>query len=278
MNDHNILNAANFDDMQKTFTVQVQPFIHDGGGTLDLGGMHNVFWVKHIGWEYKYIDVGYPNAKRKPIKRIEVSVSDNRKFILDKATRALPPFTEPRPIVGSIPFQVINTNLDNNHKLQVDFHIRGVLVSPRDGHEPLSLKKQKGYVMMDSNQRGLLAMDEDAADQLDETFIRLGLGSLRDSLPGGFHALKGLPAPLQNAVIAGLINKGELPNLATMLPGTPAFGAPPTLALPDADPEKESSAFVGDMLLACPEDCQDVVVKHLKNIAEVMIEKGWRRV
>lgn len=277
MNDHNILNAANFDDMQKTFTLQVQPFIHDGGGTLDLGGMHNVFWIKHIGWEYKYIDVGYPNAVRKPIKRIEVSVSD----ILNKATRALPPFTEPRPLVGSIPFQVINTNLDNNHKLQVDFHLRGVLVTPRPGCEPLSLKKQKGYVMLDSTQRGQVALDEDAADQLEETFTRLGLGSLRDSLPGGFSALKALPTPLQNAVIAGLIKKGELPNLGAMIPGMAAFGAPliqTPLALPDADPEKESSAFVGDMLLACPIDCQDAVVKHLKNIAEAMIEKGWRRI
>jgi len=277
MNDHNILNAANFDDMQKTFTVQVQPFIHEGGGTLELGGQDNVFWIKHIGWEYKYIDVGYPNATRKPIKKIEVSVAD----ILHKATRALPPFTEPRFIVGSIPFRVINTNLDNNHKLQVDFHIRGVLVSPRPGCEPLPLKKQKGYVMMDSNQRGMLAMDEATTDQLEETFNHLGLGSLREALPGGISALKGLPGPIQNAVIAGLINKGELPNLGAMIPGMPSFGAPPSetpLALPDADPAKESSAFVGDMLNACPDECQDAVIKHLKNIAEVMIEKGWRRV
>jgi len=281
MSDHNILNVANFDDMQKTFTVTVQPFIHEGSGTMDLGGMNNVFWVKHVGWEYKYIDVGYPNAKRKPIKRIEVSVGD----ILHKTSRALPPFTEPRPVIGSLPFTVINTNLDNNHKLQVDFHLHGVLVSPRPGHEPLPLKKQKGYVMMSSNERGKLAMDEAATDQLEETFEKLGLGSLRESIPGGISALKGLPQPIQQAVIMGLVNKGELPSLVQQFGsafGAPALGGETSentpLALPEADPEKESSAFVGDMLAACPEDCQDSIVKHLKNIAQTMIEKGWRRV
>lgn len=279
MTDHNILNSANFDDMQKTFTVTVQPFIHEGGGQMDLGGMNNVFWIKHVGWEYRYIDVGYPNAVRKPIKKIEVSCAD----ILHNTTRALPPFTEPRPVVGTVPFRVVNTNLDNNHRLQVDFHVRGVLVSPRAGCEPLPLKMQKAYVMMDENQRGMLALKEAAGDQLEETFNKLGLGSLRESLPGGISGLKELPPLLQQAVLTGLMQKGELPQLSQMLPLAPALtgglgGGSEMLALPEADPEKESSAFVGDMLTACPDECHDAVVKHLKKIAETMIEKGWRRV
>jgi hypothetical protein len=277
MSDYNLLNLASFDDIQRSYKINVPPFIVEGTGILNLGGMHNVFWIKEITWEYKYIDVGVPNARRLPVKPIEVSVSD----ILQGATKPLPPFIEPRPIVSKIPFRVNNTNISNNHRLEVEFHLRGVLVSPREGREPLPLKKMKAYVMLDSSERGKLALGEAEADQLDETLIQLGLGSLRDTLPGGFNALKDLPPPLQVAVLQGMAAKGQLPEFVNL--GIPALtggaNTNPPLALPDADPQKETSAFIGDLLAALPEDFQDSFkTSHLKHVADEMIEKGWRRV
>lgn len=284
MTDYNILNRASFDDKRKTYEVQIQPFIVEGGGSFNLGGPNNVLWVKQVSWKYEYIDVGVPNARRvHPIEKIVVSVGGGTEPILDMVDVALPPFTEPQPIVGQIQFRVRNTNLANNHKLVVKFFVDGVMVKPRDGVEPPTLKQMKAYIMMDSSDRGKLAMDEAAADQLDETLTQLGFGSLRDSLPGGMAALNQMPAFMQTAVIQGLVAKGELPEFmgAAFMPALGAGGvsqAPP-LALPDADPEKEESAFLGDLLATCPEECQEMLkTSHLKHIAAAMIERGWRRI
>jgi hypothetical protein len=141
----------------------------------------------------------------------------------------------------------------------------------------------KAYIMMDSSDRGKLAMEEAAADQLDETLTQMGFGSLRDSLPGGMAALKQLPPMMQNAVIQGLVAKGELPEFmaaSVMMPALGMGGGVPAapLALPDADPEKETSAFLGDLLATCPEGCQETLkTSHMKHIATAMIERGWRR-
>ena len=277
MTDHNILNRASFDDMQKNFTLSCPPFIREGTGVLELGGMNNVFWVKKISWEFKYIDVGVPGARRTEVQPIEVSVAD----VLKGVKRALPPFTEPKPIVGRIPFSVINTNLANNHRLDVDYYLDGVLVTPKAGSEPLTLKQMKAYIMMDSSARGQLALDEAAVDQLEEAFVSLGIGSLRDMIPGGMAALKTLPAPLQTAVIQGLVAKGTLPSF--LAPSVQAIGmnsnqVQPPLALP-VDPNKEQSVFIGDVVGAWPDDCKENLSKEqLQKVATIMIEKGWRRV
>lgn len=268
--------------MRKTFKVHVQPFIMQGGGVLDLGGPNNVFWIKSVSWKYQYIDVGIPTARRlNPIHKIRVSVENLFPQPIDTA---LPPFTEPHPVVGKINVQVENTNLANNHKLEVEFYLDGVLVVPKPGVEPPTLKQMKAYIMMDSTDRGKLAMDEAAADQLDELLTRSGLGSIRDSIPGGMAALKALPPALQGAVLHGLAAKGELPS-EYMLPalGVGGMGVmggnSQPLALPDADPEKETSAFLGDLLATVPDECQETLrTSHLKHIAMAMVEKGWRRV
>jgi len=279
MTDHNILNRASFNDMQKNFLVSVQPFIREGAGTLELGGMNNVFWIKRISWEYKYVDVGMPGARKTPIVPIEVSVDE----ILQNAHRALPPFIEPKPVVARVPFKVINTNLQNNHRLEVEFFLDGVLVTPKPNTEPLSLKQMKAYIMMDSSARGQLALEEAATDQLEETFMQLGMGSLREMLPGGSIAgLKALPVPLQTAILHGLASKGNLP--AFLTPALPGFsingnGLPQPLALPNIDPHREAGQFMGDIIASWPDEAVESLSReHLKKIANAMIEKGWRRV
>jgi len=273
MSDYNILNVATFDDIQKQFIVTVQPFLHEGQGQMDLGGPNNVFWIRQIEWASNYVDVGVPNASKAPLKPVIVSVAD----ILHESKRALPPFIEPRPLVARIPFRIINTNLSNNHKLEVEFRLRGVLVSPRPGCQPLPFKVMKAYVMMDSTERGRLAMQEAAVDRLEETLADLGMGSLRESLPGGLSALKELPLPLQQAVIQGLVAKGELPESMSPLPSLPP--GKPQLALTDMeiDSDREESTFVGDFLETKSEE-SSITIGNLKRIARSMIDKGWRRV
>lgn len=277
MTDSGILNAASFDDIERIHVIDVQPFIREGGADMDLGGPSNIFWIKQIRWRYWYEDVGMPNAVVKPPSPIEVTVSTPLEMILHKTTRALPPFIEPKPAPGSVSFRVLNTNLENNHKLKVEFRLQGVLVTPRDGHETLPLKVQKGYVMMSSTDRGRLAMEEAQMDRLEETFAQLGMGSLREAIPGGLSALKALPEGIQNAVLGGLATRGLIPQLEG--PQALGLGAPPQQpkALPDADPQRESSAFIGDLLAACPDDL-DISKQHLRAIAEQMVEKGWRKV
>lgn len=280
MEDLNILNRATFDDKQQSFKVQIQPCILEGFGAMDLGGPLNVFWIKHIAWKYEYIDVGFPGAKvRLPLKKPIVSVSD----VITDVDSALPPFQQPKPIAGRIEFKVKNTNLENNHKLELTFLLQGTLVRPKANTEPLSLKAMLAYIMMDASTKGQLAMQEAMTDELDQTLTQMGMGSIREALPKGFGALKSLPGPIQAAIIQGLIAKGQLPEsmgaLALPYGGMGMGGNKPHLALPDADPQKEESVFMGDMMEVCPDECQDVLKReYLRKIASLMVEKGWRRI
>ncbi|RJR10582.1 hypothetical protein C4588_03000 [Candidatus Parcubacteria bacterium] len=276
MEDLNILNRATFDDKQQSFKISVQPCILEGYGTMDLGGPMNVFWVKQISWRYDYIDVGFPGAKVIPLRKPVVTVAD----IIQDIDTALPPFVQPKPVVGKIEFKVKNTNLANNHRFEIEFLLQGTLVKPKANTEPLPLKAMMAYIMMDSATKGQLAMHEAVADELDQTLSQLGMGSLRESLPKGFGAIKSLPAPIQAMVIQGMVSKGHLPEAMApyMLPLANNGNKPP-LALPDMDPQKEESAFIGDLMEACPDECQDMLKReYLKKIASLMVEKGWRRV
>jgi hypothetical protein len=285
MTDYNILNRASFDDMRKTFKLSIQPFIVQGGGVLDLGGPDNVFWIKSVSWKYNYTDVNIPTATRTKINKIKIAIENLFPQAIDTA---LPPFVEPRPMVGRIHFNVENTNVSNNHRLDIEFYLDGVLVVPRPGVEPPSLKEMKGYIMLDSTARGQEALKEAQGDKLDELLVQSGLGSLRDAIPGGgMSALLSLPPALQGAVLQGLAAKGDIPEF--MIPSIMGAGAPlalggsgfqqQPLALPDLDREKETSSFLGDLFATCPEECQDTLKpRHLKQIAVDMIEKGWRRV
>lgn len=279
MEDLNILNRATFDDKQQSFKISIQPCILEGFGTMDLGGPLNVFWIKHIAWKYEYIDVGFPGARVKlPLKKPVVSVND----VITDVDTALPPFQQPKPLAGKIEFKVKNTNLDNNHRLDLTFLLQGTLVRPKPNTEPLSLKAMLAYIMMDAGTKGQLAMQEALVDEFDQTLSQMGMGSIRDALPKGFGALKSLPAPIQAAIIQGLVAKGQLPEsmAALALPfGGMSGGGKTPLALPDADPQKEESVFIGDMMEVCPDECQDVLKReYLRKIASLMVEKGWRRI
>jgi hypothetical protein len=279
MSDFNILNRASFDDKQLRYVLKVQPFIHEGHGTLDLKGLHNVFWIKQIKWSFNYKDVGVRNARPARPKPIQVTVAD----ILENEEKPYPPFIQPKPVVGRIPFKVINTNIDNNHQLIVTFFIDGVLVKPRSDAK-IGLKEMLGYIMMGSDKRGELAMAEAVTDKLDQQFTDLGLGSIRDKFPGGLGAFNQLPAPIQGIVINAMVQKGDLPALALgsvshlgsspMALGNQGNQGQPPLALAEIDPDREISSFIGDMV----SNDISVSTEELKQFAKQMIEKGWRKV
>jgi len=238
---------------------------------LDLGGATNVLWIKHIKWVYEYKDVQVPNARKTPVKPIQVTVAD----ILDNDDRAYPPFKQPKPVVGMVPLKVINTNIENNHQLIVTFHIDGILVTPKEGpHDPITLKEMMAYIMMGAEEQGRLAMAEAVTDKLDEKFAQLGLGSLREKFPSGLGAISALPAPMQTMVLQAMAQNGDIPMSLGM--AAPPSNNPLQLAM-DADPEKEESAFIGDMIATCPDD-NDMSKKLLQEMAKAMIERGWRKV
>jgi len=272
MSDFNILNRATFDDKQLRIKVIVQPFQYENSGTLDLGGITNVLWVRHIKWLYEYKDVQVPNARKTPVKPIKVTVAD----ILKDDDRAYPPFNQPKPVVGKVPLKVINTNIENNHQLIVTFHIDGILVTPKDGpHEAITLKEMMAYIMMGPEEQGRLAMAEAVTDKLDAKFTQLGLGSLREKFPGGLGALTSLPGPIQNVVLQAMAQNGDLPLSLMGMIQAPANN-PLQLAM-DADPVKEVSAFIGDLIATCPDEIS-IPKKELQEIASAMIERGWRKV
>lgn len=284
--DLNILNRASFDDKQIRHRLIVQPTLYEGTNSLDLGGVTNVLWIKEIKWQYVYIDVGMYGAKRTAPQPIKVTVAD----ILRDDTNPYPPFIQPKPVVGRVDFRVVNTNLANNHRLEVEFLINGVLVRPKAGTgDPLTLKEMLAYIMLDSSKKGELAFAEAQADHLDEKLAEMGLGSLRNQLPKGLGALKNLPEPMQAAVIKSMAAKGELPPALAealapqfALPGTASAmpGMPNHLQLTaEVNSEKEESAFIGDMLNVSPDECQGILTKPiLQKLAKAMVEKGWRRV
>lgn len=267
-----MLNRATFDDKQVRHKVIVQPFQYENAGTLDLGGMANVLWVKHIKWVYEYKDVQVPNARKTPVKPIRVTVAD----ILQDEDSAYPPFNRPKPVVGKVPFRVINTNIENNHQLIVTFHIDGILVTPKDGpHDPVTLKEMMAWIMMGAEEQGRLAMAEAVTDKLDAKFAQLGLGSLREKFPSGLGALSALPGPMQNIVMQAMAQNGDLPPALTGMIQAPNNN-PLQLAM-DADPAKEESAFIGDLIATCPDELS-LSKKELQEIAGAMIERGWRKV
>jgi len=272
MSDFNMLNRATFDDKQVRHKIIVQPFQYENAGVLDLGGMNNVLWIKHIKWLYEYKDVQVPNAVKTPVKPIRVTVAD----ILQDEDRAYPPFSRPKPVVGKVPFKVINTNIENNHQLIVTFLIDGILVTPKEGSfDPVTLKEMMAWIMMGSEEQGRLAMAEAVTDKLDAKFAQLGLGSLREKFPSGLGALNALPVPMQTIVLQAMAQNGELPPALMGMAQGPSNN---TLQLAmDADPAKETSAFIGDLIATCPDEIS-IPKKELQEIAGAMIERGWRKV
>lgn len=279
-----ILNRASFDDREIRHKVTLTPHIYQGSSIFDLGGQDNVFWVKQITWRPAYVDVGLPRATKSAPNPIEVSVGRGGEYILQKERKPFPPFTNPKPLISKIEFEVINTNLSNNHQLVCEFFLTGVLVTPKPGAEPLSFKEMLGYIMMDETKRGELALQEAQTDRLEEYLSTKGLGSLREALPPGWSSLNSLPAIVQQALLAGIAPNSNLlgnslTNVANPL-GIPMRGedtSAPVLSLPmNSDPEKEKSTFLGDLVSGCPDDCQ-ISKEHLRKISEYMVQNGWRK-
>lgn len=266
--DFNILNRATFDTRPIKQTIRVAPTLFEGSGNYNLGS--SVFWIKNISWKFGYFDVGMYGAQRLPLKPVQVTVGGGTEPILVDVSEPYPPFEIPKPIVSRIDFSVKNTNLGNNHQLVVEFVLQGVLVTPKPGvAEPLNLKEQLGYIMSSDSRKGELAMAEAAVDALEEKMASMGMESIRSKLPQGLGVLQALPAPLQ-ALVVKQINGGD----STY--GLPAAEEKVSQLTMHDDPERDKSAFIGDLITTLPEDCS-LSREQLKEVAESMIRQGWRR-
>lgn len=272
--DFNILNRATFDSKPIKQTITVSPTLYQGTASYNLG--NSVFWVKSIEWKFGYFDVGLHGANRRKLEPIKVTVSGGTEApLLVEAEEPMPPFEIPKPIATRIDFEVRNTNLGNNHQLKVEFILKGILVTPKPGvTEPLNLKEQYGYIMSSESKKGELAMAEAAVDALESKMASMGIdGGIRSKLPQGLGVLKALPPSLQSMIVKqmGAEYAAALPdNTAT------AKEAGKLLAL-NADPEKEKSALMGDLISCLPESAS-ISREDLKKVAEQMIAQGWRRI
>lgn len=267
--DFNILNRATFDTRPIKQTIRVGPTLFEGSGAYNLGS--SVFWIKNIGWKFGYFDVGMYGAKKTPIKPVQVTIGGGTEPIMVDSTEPFPPFSIPKPIATRIDFSVKNTNLGNNHQLVVEFILQGVLVTPKPGvTEPLTLKEQLGYIMSSDSRKGELAMAEAAVDALEEKMASMGMESIRSKLPQGLGILKALPPSLQQIVVKQM--NGE------QLQALPSAEEKAIQQLTmNNDPERDKSAFIGDLITILPEDCA-LSKEQLKALADSMIQQGWRRV
>jgi hypothetical protein len=93
----------------------------------------------------------------------------------------------------------------------------------------------------------------------------------------GLASVANLPSQLK-ALMLGNGAVSENPVLALALGGEKV--APPPLALTvDKDGKRDRSAFIGDLMSACPEDCRDLLTPdNIQCIASYMIDQGWRKI
>jgi len=96
-------------------SVVIQPFILEGK-TFTL---FNDFVVRSIGWSYKYTDVGIPSAQQIPVVPVKVSVGSFLVDAIDSNNLPLPQ----KVTAGMLECSVINTNIANSHKLEVDIYL-----------------------------------------------------------------------------------------------------------------------------------------------------------
>lgn len=270
--DFNILNRASFDNRPITIDLRVQPTVYEGSRAKMLG--ESVYWVRSVDWKFGYFDVGMFGSKEIPLKKLKMTIGGGvEKPLLELSEDPLSNLSPPIPITGRIDVAVQNTNIGNNHELRVKFVLHGVLVTPKSGQEPLTLKQMLGYILMDDSKRGELAFAEAVVDSLDEKMIEMGMDSIRSSLPNGLGAIKALPEPLQRIFL-----QNANPALLGLVDNQSPAGQPlPALTLkeqlPLIDEDKEKSTFLGDLLTAC----SDLTPDQLKAISDEMVEKGWRR-
>jgi hypothetical protein len=274
--DFNILNRASFDNRPITIDLRVAPTVYEGSRAKTLG--ESVYWVRSVDWKFGYFDVGMFGSKEIPLQKLKITIGGGvEKPLLELAEDPLRNLSPPIPITGRIDCAVQNTNIGNNHELRIKFVLHGVLVTPKPGQDPLTLKQMLGYIMMDDAKRGELAFAEAVVDSLDEKMVDMGMDSLRSSLPHGLGAIKALPEPLQKIFL-----QNANPALLGLDSGNPQDPAAPIHALtlkehlehlPLVDSEKEKSTFLGDLLTAC----SDLTPEQLKAISDEMVDKGWRR-
>lgn len=272
MTDFNILNRASFDDQQIRFEIQMPPHLYEINRTLELGAGTS-YWVNGITWKATYYPSGL-NPVKVPIKPPTITVTSiDGTSILKEVSEPYPRFKQPKPIADKINFIVKNNTLANNMMLKMEFYLEGTLVKPKPGTS-ISYKEILAYLLMDESTKGKLAMEEAMIDHLDDKLISMGQESIRSKLPQGLGSLSMLPDNLKTLFLG---DSRMMQMLGVPMPALQeSTKAQKLLEISNADPVKEKSAFIGDMLSSLP-DGVNLGKEIIQTIADHMIGSGWRK-
>jgi len=101
-------------------SMKIQPFIYKGYGFVVFDDPLQEFVIDQVSWKFDYFDVGIPGARLTKLKCVKVTLGN---FLIDaeKASE----MKGPQKIIGTVPIIIENTNIVNNHQLQVTLFLHG---------------------------------------------------------------------------------------------------------------------------------------------------------
>jgi len=232
MSDLNILNRATFEET----TISIDCIVKAGQtekawSDANLLSNGQLFCLQEISWRYGVDNIYQDNYgwPRSPLRVTFEGVFRDR---------AESPFKcSPPKILNNV--QLITHN-PSNLSVKIYYILKGILVTPR-GTEALSFKEVLGYVLLNDNQRGILALSEVMAAKNE--------------------------LPMEN-IIASLAG-GNVSNLQL-----PASESPKALPM---DESSLLSMMIGDLVIYKSEAGDKLKLEMIEHLANYLIKKHWYR-
>lgn len=234
MSDLNILNRASFEDTE----LQVEAIVPPGQTTTVKHNLNpgQIFCLKEISWKYG-VDNNLQDGYGWPRCGLMVTLDGAFKDRVESPYKASPP-----KILQQLEFKILNPS---SLRVKLYFTLKGQLVSQR-GEDPLSFKEILGYILLNDNQKGILALTEAFSSKNE-----LSLDSILTSLAGG-----NLPAFSER-------NNLQLPN------------SKPIASL--SDEESVISLMIGDLVTFQSNQFEPLKVDHIRELAKYLVSKHWNR-
>lgn len=242
MMDFNILNRATFEETTLKFPITCPRGIVTAH-KISLDGGY--FCLKYMEWRYGVAggqkdDDGYGWPK------VPMQISVNN--AINAKTESPVIFSPPTILRDEITIQI-----NNPSALAVTVHLimRGVKVSPTDGSPILSDKEILGYSLLDDTQKGMLALQEAAADRLDEHLKQLGFDT-------NFRTL----------ALGGHFSGEDLKALTMQTTG---------VAEESKSTEELTSLLVGDLVKFKLNSNSTISLEEIQSLASFLLERSWRK-
>lgn len=255
MRDLNILNRASFEEKKLQLTCTVKPGQQEKIVATFKSGQ--VFCLQEISWRYGVENVqdnyGWPKTP------LLINISG----ILNDRIETPYKLSPPKLLAEQIEIEAFNPSGVN---VKLYYTLDGILVTPNE-NESLSYKEILGYILLDNNQKGLLALSEVNASKqsLEETILT--------SILNGKLSLDKLPL-LQQTMGFLPINKED----DALVDKLVARAYQSKSKEPIADSESLISLMIGDLVTFQPAQSQiKIDVELIQELAKYLISKKWNR-